>query len=138
MKTLLKSAAIFLLAILSFSFSYAQDNTQATENADNGIQVYYFHFTHRCATCKAVESVSKSSLEELFPDKMKNGQITFEAVNLDEPESDAIAKKLEVTGQTLLFVKGEKQVNLTNDGFMLARTDPDKLKEEIRETIEKM
>ena len=138
MKTLLKSSLVILLAIISFSFSYAQENNEATSKAGNAIQVYYFHFTHRCATCKAVESVSKSALEELFPEQMKDGQISFEAVNLDEPESEAIAKKLDVTGQTLLFVKGEKQVNLTNDGFMLARTDPDKLKEEIRETIEKM
>ncbi len=138
MKTLKNVFSILFVMILSLSFCQAQESEKMESKAGEAINVYYFHFTHRCETCKAVESVSKAALEELYPEKMKEGQITFQAVNLDESENDALAKELEVSGQTLLFVKGDKQVNLTNDGFMYARTKPEKLKEEIQETINNM
>jgi len=100
------------------------------------IEVYYFHSTNRCATCLAVEDVTKATIEELYPEMTENGEIIFHSINLDEKESAAIARKLEVSGQSLLFVKGKQKVDLTNKAFMYARTTPDKLKKEIRTTID--
>ena len=49
-----------------------------------------------------------------------------------------MAQALKVSGQTLLLVKGEHQVNLTNEGFMNARTNPTKFHEILRTQIDNL
>ncbi|MFZ0471144.1 MAG: nitrophenyl compound nitroreductase subunit ArsF family protein [Bacteroidales bacterium] len=113
-------------------------NTEVKASADNSdkIEAYYFHFTARCTTCRAVESGAKEDLETLFPEQVKEGLITFQSVNLDEDSSKPLAKKLGVTGQTLLLVKGDQKINITNEGFMYAVSKPEKFKEIINEKVD--
>ena len=102
------------------------------------IEAYYFHFTSRCVTCKAVEAQAKEDLEKLYPEQVKKGTITFQAINLDDASSTAIAEKLKVSGQSLLLVKGSKQINITNEGFMYARNNPDKFKAVIKAKVDEL
>jgi hypothetical protein len=104
---------------------------QTASISTDGVSVYYFHYSRRCLTCNAVETVSKSALFELFNDK-----VTFTSYNLDEPDGELKGKELEISGQTLLVVSGETKINLTNEGFMHARNNPEKLKEILKEKIE--
>jgi len=123
------------------SVSNAQTSYQSSKaqniSADK-IEVYYFHYERRCATCMAVENESKKALEELYPEKVKSGEIIFLSVNIEEESSQALAEKYKVDGQTLLLVKGDKQENLTNTAFMYAATKPEKLKKAIGDTIVKL
>jgi hypothetical protein len=105
----------------------------AQNNNETVVVAYYFHFTRRCETCKAVESVSSDALKELY-----GGKIILKSINLDEKGNEEMAKKLGVEGQSLLFVKGDRKVDITNDGFMYARTDPKKLKEKIKAIVESL
>ena len=134
-----------ILFILIFGMNAtACNNSQSNENIISNdsmeevkkIEVYYFHYTRRCVTCRTVENVTKSILEELYPEDMKTGEITFITVNLEEKNNKSLAEKYQVSGQTLLFVSGSETVNLTNKGFMYARNNPDKLKEEIKKTVD--
>lgn len=102
------------------------------------ISIYYFHFTRRCATCKAIESESLKAIEALYPEQFSSGQITFQSYNLDESESKTVADKLKVAGQALLIVKGENINDLTNQGFMYARTNPAKFHAELEKAIGKL
>lgn len=112
---------------------------QKAESVDpDKVEVYYFHFERRCATCMAVESESEKAIRELYPEKVESGEITFLSVNLEEESNEALAEKMDVSGQTLLVVRGDKQDNLTNTAFMYAKTSPEKLKKAIRESIEKL
>ena len=86
----------------------------------------------------AVESESEKAVRELYPEKVESGEITFLSINLEEESNEALAEKMEVSGQTLLVVRGDKQDNLTNTAFMYAKTNPEKLKKAIRESIEKL
>jgi hypothetical protein len=47
-----------------------------------------------------------------------------------------LAEKLGVSGQTLLLVKGDQKINLTNEGFLYAVAKPDKFKDVIREKVD--
>ena len=95
------------------------------------VEVNYFHYTRRCATCNAVESVSKEAVAELYGDK-----VIFTGYNLDEEVGKAKGKELDVSGQTLLIVAGDTKINITNEGFLNARNNPDKLKTIIKEKID--
>jgi hypothetical protein len=102
------------------------------------IEVYYFHFTRRCMTCQNVENVSKKAVETLYPEQVKKGEITFQSVNLDEKEGEAIGAKYKIEGQTLIIISGDKRVVLTDKGFLYANNSPDKLKAEIKKAIDGM
>lgn len=105
-----------------------------TEN----IEVYYFHNTRRCATCEAVESVTKSTLEETYPEQLKTGTITFQSLNIEDDKNEPLARELHVSGQTLLFVKNGKKKDLTNDAFLYARSSPEKLQAKIIKTVDNL
>lgn len=133
-------AALFPVMFISCNSESTETETQTEEAATaaitNNVEAYYFHFTRRCATCNAVEDVTKEALNEYFADAMDSEKIVFKSVNLDEESSEEIAGKLNVAEQSLLFVSGDEQVNLTSDAFMYARSAPDKLKAKVKETIE--
>jgi cytochrome oxidase Cu insertion factor (SCO1/SenC/PrrC family) len=138
MKTL---TSIILLIATLFILSCSSPSQQPvviraeSENSDK-IEAYYFHFTARCATCKTIEADTKKNLETLYPEQTRTGLITFQSLNLDEEPSRAIAKQLGVSGQTLLLVRGDQKINLTNEGFMYAVPKPGKFKEIINEKVE--
>jgi hypothetical protein len=111
----------------------ALTTTLAQDDSLSDIEAYYFHFTRRCETCREVERVSSDALKELY-----DGKIILESINLDDKSSEELAKNLKIEGQTLLIMKGDKKVELTNDGFMYAMTNPDKLKEKIKVAVESL
>ena len=122
---------VFISFIIGFGHSVQAQQTSAVQNEDTGeVQVYYFHFKTRCETCRAVESEAQLDVQLLFGDDVK-----FTAVNLDEKEGEETGKKLGVNSQALLIVKGTTKINITNEGFLYALTDPDKLREIIGEKI---
>ncbi len=110
--------------------------SKTTDASSDKIEAFYFHFTARCTTCKTIEAQAKEDLEVLYPSQMKAGLLTFQSLNLDDKSSNAIAEKLGVTGQTLLIVKGDQKINITNEGFMYAVVKPDKFKQIINEKVD--
>ena len=126
-------ALVITLGCLSCN---AQDNKKADAktSVSNKVEVYYFHFTRRCHTCESVEANAKLAVEALYADKVKTGEYSFKAINLDDESSKAIAQKLGVGGQTLLVVCGNNTVDITDKGFINAH-DLEKMKAIISKTI---
>ena len=125
-------ALIILLGIgLSCSANANKEKNESEEiKQAETVEVYYFHNTRRCATCKTVESVSKEAVEA-----MNDPKVTFTALNLEESSGKEKAEDLGVSGQTLLISGGDKKINITQDGFLHARSNPEKLKQIIQEKI---
>jgi len=113
--------------------SNEQVETKFIHDSDTVLSVYYFHSTHRCPTCYAVENVTKEALKEFFGDK-----ITLQTYNFQEDSNKALVERFQISGQTLLIVKGDKKVDLTNYAFINATSNPNKLKEKIIATIKSM
>jgi len=132
------SLSVLLLVVSFFSVNTlaVDKKTQTTVSKSAKIEVYYFHFTRRCVTCQAVETETQAAIAALYPLQAKNGLITFKAVNLDEKTSEALAKKCKAEGQALLVISGGKRIDLTEQGFMYAKSSPDKLKAELKKTID--
>ena len=99
------------------------------------IEVYYFHYSRRCATCQAVETETLKAIQQLYPEQFKKGQVVFKSVNLDEKSSQNAAKKCNADGQSLLILQGTKRVDLTEQAFMYAKSKPEKLKAAIKKTV---
>lgn len=123
--------SISLLLLMGSLMCNAQSAPVTNTNSDNQVQAYYFHNTVRCETCRTVEAQAKADLESLYGD-----MVTFKALNLEDAATKPIAEKLKVSGQTLLIVKGNQKINLTNEGFLYAVTNPAKLKAIIKSKVD--
>ena len=130
LKLLLASFMIFSLGYSCGAQSEKGGNTVVNTKSPK-VEVYYFHYTHRCVTCRTVESESKRIVGKLYGKK-----VSFTALNLDEPDGSKKGKALDVSGQTLLIICGNKKINLTTEGFMYAVNNPDKLEKIIKENID--
>lgn len=133
---------VFFSLMLSFLMSSMSCESQnkkapkATTTVSNKIEVYYFHYTRRCITCNAVEDVTKKTLAELYPEQQKKHTIVFASVNLDDATSKAVAEKCQAEGQGLILLANGKRIDLTDKGFMYAKSKPEKLKEELKKAID--
>ena len=129
---------IILAVIISSFFSANSQTTKATKviSKPSKVEVYYFHYTRRCVTCQAVETETQKSILALYPLQAKKGLITFKSINLDDKSSEVIAAKCKAEGQSLLITSSNKRVDLTDKAFMYAKSNPIKLKAELKKTID--
>jgi hypothetical protein len=136
MKNLLLAG--FFMLLISFISCDTQPEKKQTVAASSGndIEVYYFHNTVRCVTCKTVEAEARKNVEMLYADQVKNGRISFTALNLEEPTGKSTAERLGVNSQALLIVKGDQKINITNEGFLYAVSQPQKFTDVMKSKID--
>ena len=136
----------FIISLLFFSCNgKAQNKTSNTQLKANTIEIFDFHTTNRCITCKAIEANTQYTLETYFAEEIKNGKITFQVVNIDDDENYELAKKFKASG-TSLFLNvitpdKEKQVDLTAFAFTYGKKKDDfsgKLKNKLEKQLEKL
>jgi hypothetical protein len=124
-----------LIVLLGLSVSCKAQTEEKAINSElavaESVEVFYFHNSRRCATCMAVEAESEDIINELYKDK-----VAFSAYNLEENDGKERAGELGVSGQTLLIVSGETRINITNEGFINARSNPEKLKQIMKDKID--
>ena len=131
-------ATNLILVFLSFLFLNSSCNAQGKSDENNNskyqaenVEVYYFHLTIRCVTCKTIESEAKKIVEELY-----NGKVAFKTYNYQDENNAELIKKLDVKGQELFIISKKGKIDLTREGFMYARTSPEKFKEIMKENID--
>ncbi len=128
----LLSAWMLLLGMMAACSEQKVQNTEVVTIENEGsVEVYYFHNARRCATCEAVEAQSKTALQEMYGNDVK--MFVFD---LEDKEGAGKAEALDVSGQTLLVVSGSTKIDLTNEAFLYARTNPEKLKQTLKENID--
>lgn len=132
---ILSLCMLLLVSVASFGQA-KKTKAAATPSKDGKVEMYYFHYTARCITCRTLEAEAQKDAQTLYPELYKSGKITFQSLNLDDKSTEPLAKKLKVSGQTLLLVKGGKQINLTNEGFLYCRSDAEKFKSIIKEKLD--
>lgn len=101
----------------------APENSPAAENASSPSQekadrliVYYFYNNVRCVSCLKIEKYTKSSLEENFAEKLKDGDMEWKMVNMDEPENKHFVDdyKLITKSVVLSEIKDGKEISHKN------------------------
>jgi hypothetical protein len=121
--------------LLLLAYSMIALSALGNEKVDvvSEVKAYYFHNTRRCVTCKTVEDVAYRALKELSA-----GKILLQSVNLEDKANKDLVNRLGVKGQALLIAKGDKTIDLTTDGFLYARSDPEKFVQKIREALDSL
>ena len=133
---LILSISLFLISCSGKAQNKAVEN-QVNKNI---IEVFDFHTTNRCVTCKAIEANTKYTLETYFAKELKSGKITFKIINIDEKVNEKLAEKFQASGTSLFLnvisAKKEKQIDLTNFAFTYGKKQ-DEFSEKLKVTIEK-
>jgi hypothetical protein len=133
---------LFLISYVLISLVGISCNAQTNQkpaspvSESNDVEVYYFHMTTRCVTCRTVEAEARKNVEMLYADQVKAGAISFTTLNLDETTGKSMGEKLGVNSQTLLIVNGDQKINITNEGFLYAVSQPQKFTEVMKSKID--
>jgi hypothetical protein len=133
---------LFLISLFVITFSGISCDAQTTQKPapevtkKGDVEVYYFHMTTRCVTCKTIEAEARKNVEMLYADQVKAGEISFIALNIEESTGRTMGEKLGVNSQTLLIVKGDQKINITNEGFLYAVSQPQKFAEVMKSKID--
>ncbi len=133
---------VIMLGFSAFNVSVAnlpeKEGMQKFSPNEKNIEIYYFHYSRRCATCQAVEDETNKALQEFFKASVDDGTIIFLSVNIGEESTSTLVDTMEISGQSLIFVSDDEKVDITSDAFMNARTKPEKFRKQIKKTIEKL
>ena len=72
------------------------------------IEVFHFHATQQCYSCKTVGNYAKETIKTHFADELKSGKIIFEHINIDLPQNKETVLKYGATGSSLWIGVYEK------------------------------
>jgi thioredoxin-related protein len=117
MKNIIKT---FLILIFALSLSAcSSDEVQKivysipeTEKVDK-IKVIDFHSSYQCYSCIYLGNMTQDILERNFPEEMKNGEIVFKKINVDEAKNRETVLKYKARGSSLFFnfiINGEDNI----------------------------
>jgi len=131
----MKKIAMFLGIITLVMMALPNEINAQTAAKKTVLDIYYTHSTNRCAGCKAIETQAKETLESQFKQETSDGKIVFHLINIDLKENKAFVEEHKVWGSGLFMINSatKKNVDLTKEGFAMARTKP----EEFRATLAK-
>ena len=111
MKYIFFFLSVFLLLSLTGCSSNASENitdnkTQQSPLAKNEItidklEVYHFHGTNQCYSCKTVGAYAEETINTYFSDELKTGKIVFDHINTELPENKDLAIKYGATSASL-------------------------------------
>jgi hypothetical protein len=100
----------------------------ATDDAANGLVLYYFHGAKRCNTCRSIESQTRDAIEGKFAAELEAGTLQWKVLNTDEPENEHFLKDFDLVGSSLVLVemKGDSVVRheILQDVWTLVRDEP--------------
>jgi len=98
--------AVALLLIFTIPKYFTGNVTASGAQISSGIEkveVYHFHATRQCVTCKTVGAFSEETVNTYFSNELKSGKLVFAHVNVDLPENKALVDKYEAKGSSLLI-----------------------------------
>lgn len=76
-----------------------------TINNKNRLEVYAFHGTRQCETCKNMKANTKATLDKYFSEELKTGKIVYQIIDVDDEKNEKLAEKYQATGTALMINK---------------------------------
>ncbi len=85
-------------------FSALNTNTTSVMK-QNRLEVYCFHGTRQCETCKNMKANTRKVLDMYFADQLKDSSLVFAIVDVDDAQNGVLAEKFQATGTALMVNK---------------------------------
>ncbi|MFH1412468.1 MAG: nitrophenyl compound nitroreductase subunit ArsF family protein [bacterium] len=75
----------------------------SAEQIADRLEVYYFHRTARCYSCKTIGQYVREIIEEKYEIQTNSGIIDFREINVDLAENKQLVKKYQASGSSLFI-----------------------------------
>lgn len=117
------------------------DNPAVTPTVQNGVEVVYFHRTHRCYSCEYAEDGVKYTIENYFADELASGKLVFMSIDVQDEENAELVDKYGAYTSSLFMnkvVDGVEQIEEITGIWAKVGDDQafvDKVKKEIEERL---
>lgn len=85
-------------------------------------------------TCNTVEKVAQEAVGEIYAG---NPNVKFQALSTDDKANETLVEKYEITWNGLIVVQGEDYVDITQEAFASAVSNPLALKELLQAEVDK-
>lgn len=95
-------ALLLIFTIPKYFTGNVISDTQINSGIEK-IEVYHFHATRQCVTCKTVGANAEATVNTYFANELKSGKLIFEHINIDLPENKALVEKYMATGSALMI-----------------------------------
>jgi hypothetical protein len=97
--------AVSILPARPDSAAAAPADTTAPVLLPDRVAAYYFHPTIRCMSCLWIEARSDSTIRAAFSPALREGRLEWRSINIEEPANQALARRLEIEGSTLVIAQ---------------------------------
>lgn len=109
-KLFLFIASLFLLASCGSNKPKPEAESAKVETTipvakQNRLEVYCFHGTRQCETCKNMKANTKAALDKYFSSQLKDSSLVFFIVDVDDERNEKLAEKFQATGTALMINK---------------------------------
>jgi len=107
---LIFTVIVMLLASCKNATNKLETQTQNVVNPtsiaqQNRIEVYCFHGTRQCETCKNMKANTKATLDKYFTAQLKDSSIVFAIIDVDDAKNETLAEKFQASGTALMINK---------------------------------
>lgn len=117
-----------------------QTDALSTDTIDKveKLEIVDFHGTRRCYSCQTIEKYVHETLKEYFQEELADGTITFQSVNGELAENNAIVTKYQARGSSLFINAIQDGKETIEEDTMVWRLvgDEQKFKSYFKEKIE--
>jgi hypothetical protein len=128
---------LFLLVLISCQSNNSKKIIVPVKDIPAKVQLYYFHQTKGCATCKAIGKLSNDFVINNYGSN--SSKVSYHDVNISLKENQALVDKFEVNWSGLYLLahtsEGDIKDNLTEFAFMYALTNPDTIDQVLTNKI---
>ena len=85
--------------------------TPTIKGTSHTVIAYYFHRTVRCPGCLQIEFMADQAIRETFDQELKDGDLVWLVVNMEEPDNQEFVENYDLTASTLVLVASQKNGN---------------------------
>jgi hypothetical protein len=103
------------IAALSSSVARAEESKSVAKETSaaavpHRVVACYFHRTNRCPTCRKISSYIEESLKTRFEKEMKDGTVTLQMIDFQDPKNEQYTSYYKIENPTLVImdVRGDK------------------------------
>jgi len=71
--------------------------------ADTRVEIYHFHRTSQCWSCKTLGTLAEKTVNTYFKNELETGRLKFDHINVELAQNAQIANKYGATGSSLMI-----------------------------------
>jgi len=117
MKKSVLSIMLVIIGLLSFSIfcknnvekeaqePIRENTVQENEKEAPEFNVYYFHGSMRCITCRRIEQYTKETIETDFAEAIREGLVVFREMNMETKENKHYVNEFQLYTQSVVLTR---------------------------------